>query len=285
VDNRLNKKDSEMGKFDGWLLASDMDGTLLSPDGNISDRNRRVIGSFVAQGGRFTIATGRMPTSILERIHGLAVNCPMIVLNGAGLYDLDSRQWLNTQYMRMDVLHACVADVARAFPDIGIIAFEPEHAAVLSHVPWLSEMTAGERARFVETAAEQVGADVFKLVLTGQPARIDALAPYLAAHPVAPLVDMLLTADSCLELMPPGISKGTALIELRDSLGIAPEKVLAIGDYENDAAMLRVAGISAAPENAHPDVRALADHIVAHHGEDAVADFLYLVFGREWFDA
>ena len=108
--------------------------------------------------------------------------------------------------------------------------------------------------------------------------------PYLAAHPVAPLVGMLLAADSCLELMPPGISKGTALAQLRDTLGIVPEKVLAIGDYENDAAMLQVAGVSAAPENAHPDVRALADHIVAHHGSDAVADFLQLVFGKEWLE-
>ena len=120
TDNRyatgFNRKGDKMGKFDGWLLASDMDGTLLSPDGSISEGNRQAITAFVAQGGRFTVATGRMPASILERIHGLPVNCPMIVLNGAGLYDLAEKQWLDAKTMRMDVLHACVAGCDAGIP-------------------------------------------------------------------------------------------------------------------------------------------------------------------------
>lgn len=270
-----------MGRYDGWLLVSDMDGTLLSPDGNISEGNRKAIASFVSQGGRFGIATGRMPTSIFERIGGLQVNCPLIVLNGAGLYDLERQQWLATRFLQMDLLRSCVEDVARDFPDVGIVAFEPEHASVLSRVSWLSEMSPIERSRFVETSLDKVGQHVFKLVLTAEADRIVEVRPYLEAHAVSASVDMVLAADTCLELMPRQVSKGTALVALRDSLGIAPDKVMAIGDYENDADMLRVAGISAAPQNAHPGVRALADKIVAHHGEDAVADFLRQVFGEE----
>lgn len=269
-----------MGTCEGWLLLTDMDGTLLSPEGDISQQNRDAIARFVAQGGLFGIATGRMPSSIVNRVCGLPINIPIIVCNGAGIYDMQTEELSATRFLALQTVYACIEDVAVFFPDVGILVFEVDHAAVLSEVHWLSELTAEERTRFVRKKLTEVGEDVFKLVFTAPAQRITELRKHLADHPVAQSVEMLLAADTCLELLPPHVSKGAALAVLRDQLGIAPDHVLAIGDYENDAEMLRVAGISAAPENAHPDILALADMVVAHHGEDAVADFLERVFWK-----
>ena len=48
-----------MGKFDGILLVSDLDGTLLTNDKRLSEENREAIDRFVEEGGIFTFATGR----------------------------------------------------------------------------------------------------------------------------------------------------------------------------------------------------------------------------------
>lgn len=61
-----------------------------------------------------------------------------------------------------------------------------------------------------------------------------------------------------LDMMPPGVNKGTGLSHLLEYLGIAPEEVMAIGDNNNDREMLEMVGIPAAVESAIPSIRALA---------------------------
>lgn len=267
-----------MGTCKGWLLLTDMDGTLLSPDGSVSKRNQRAITEFVSQGGLFGVATGRMPSSIGRLVTGLPINCPIIVCNGAGVYDLATEQLHAVRYLDLQTVRGCIRDVMDGFPDIGIFVFEMDHTAVLTDAEWLSELEPEERAGFVHKALDEVGDDVFKLMFTGTPGRVSELRYFMDRHPVAASVDMVLGARTCLELLSKNVSKGAALVTLREELGIMPEQVLAIGDYENDAEMLRMAGISAAPKNAHPDILKLADMVVSHHGEDAVADFLERVF-------
>ena len=62
-----------MGIFDGYLLVSDMDGTLLNSKGKLSEENKRAIEYFVDNGGQFTLATGRMLPSIKRHIHKVKV--------------------------------------------------------------------------------------------------------------------------------------------------------------------------------------------------------------------
>ena len=50
-----------MGKYTGKMIISDLDGTLIPRGGVISQENRQAIEAFVAEGGRFAIATGRTP--------------------------------------------------------------------------------------------------------------------------------------------------------------------------------------------------------------------------------
>ena len=267
-----------MGTCEGWLLLTDMDGTLLSPDGSVSKRNQKVITEFVSQGGLFGVATGRMPSSIGRLVIGLPINCPIIVCNGAGIFDLRTQQLHAARFLDLETVRGCIQDVMASFPDIGVFVIEMNHAAVLTDADWILELEPEERAGYVRKTLDEVGDDVFKLMFTGFPARVAELRRFLDGHAVAASVDMVFAARTCLELLSPKVSKGAALVTLREELGVAPERVLAIGDYDNDAEMLRAAGISAAPKNAHPDILNLVDMVVSHHGEDAVADFLDRVF-------
>jgi hypothetical protein len=268
-----------LGKYDGYLLLSDMDGTLLSPDGTISEGNRTAIIEFVQGGGLFSVATGRTHFSAWTQIHDLPINCPAIIYNGGGVYDYKKQEFLQLQCFQRAEVEECLLDVMRLFPDITVMAFETDRIAVLSGGEWVDELPEKERPNFSKTDVSDIRDDVFKLIFISTPMRLVELRLFLSVHSMAEKSEMVLTSDNCLELLPKGVSKGMALEWLRKHLGIPVEKTIAIGDYENDAEMLRVAGIAAAPENAHPDILALADIVVSSHGEDAVADLILKVFG------
>ena len=76
------------------------------------------------------------------------------------------------------------------------------------------------------------------------------------------------------ELTARGVSKGSALAQIRTLLHPTPCHVVAIGDYINDIEMLKEADISAAPDNAMPEVKEHAQIITASHTQSAVADLV-----------
>ena len=268
-----------LGKYDGYLLLSDMDGTLLSPDGTISEGNRAAISSFVQGGGLFSVATGRTHYSAWTQIHDLPINCPAIIYNGGGVYDFQKQEFLQSHCFHRSEVENCLADVMGMFSDITVMAFERDRIAILSGGEWVDDLPEEEQPHFAKTGIADMRDDVFKLVFISAGLRLAELRFFLSTHSMADKSDQVLTSESCLELLPKGISKGMALEWLHRQLGIPVEKTIAIGDYENDAEMLRAAGISASPANAHPDILALADIVVSHHGEDAVADLIRIVFG------
>ncbi len=268
-----------LGKYDGYLLLSDMDGTLLSPDGTVSEGNRAAILAFVQGGGLFSIATGRTHYSAWTQVHDLPINCPAIIYNGGAVYDFQKQEFLQSRCFQRSEVEECLVDVMALFPDITVMAFERDRIAVLSGGEWVDGLPVEEQPHFARTKIADVHDDVFKLIFISAELRLVELRSFLSAHSMADRSEMVLTSDNCLELLPKGISKGMALEWLHQHLGIPIEKTIAIGDYENDAEMLRAAGISAAPKNAHPDILALADIVVSDHGEDAVADLIRKVFG------
>ena len=76
-----------MGKFDGMLICTDLDGTLLKNDKTISCENIEAIEYFKREGGYFTFVTGRMPFFVSYVLDTIKPNVPFGCVNGAGLYD------------------------------------------------------------------------------------------------------------------------------------------------------------------------------------------------------
>ena len=77
-----------------------------------------------------------------------------------------------------------------------------------------------------------------------------------------------------IECLPLGIDKGTALEELAAHLGISMQDVVAFGDSNNDAAMLRAVGTAVVMGNADPAVKEIADIVAASNEEDGVAQVI-----------
>ena len=76
-----------MGKLDGILIVTDLDGTLYKNDKSISHQNREAIDYFKREGGYFTFITGRMPYYSMDAYDSVMPNVPFGCINGGGVYD------------------------------------------------------------------------------------------------------------------------------------------------------------------------------------------------------
>ena len=83
-----------MGKFDGLLFCTDLDGTLYRDDKTVSDENLAAIEYFKSEGGLFTFVTGRVPQTVEKICTQLKPNAPLGCVNGGVIYDYKSGEYL-----------------------------------------------------------------------------------------------------------------------------------------------------------------------------------------------
>jgi hydroxymethylpyrimidine pyrophosphatase-like HAD family hydrolase len=165
--------------------------------------------------------------------------------------------------------------VARLRPVLPRAAWAVERPNAFAHEP-------AYRSRW--PVPDDTVVDAVEALLTVAPVKLMLRAPDVTAdqlvaiahEAVGELVEVThsSTADTLLEMSAAGVSKGSTLAVLCDSLGITPHQVLAFGDMPNDLPMLRWAGRSVAVANAHSDVLAAADETTASCDEDGVAQML-----------
>lgn len=263
------------------LIASDLDGTLLNSHHQLSERTLAAVGAAMAQGVRFVIATGKTRTSALDVIPQLGLNAPGVFVQGLVIHNADgsirSSEALDPELVR-EIAGYCEAN------SIPLTAYSDLRLLCRQHHPTMDTLT-----RHGEPPAEEIGslsaaADrvrMNKLVVFGDPAHITE-ARVALTELVGGRVTLVQAMVDGLEVLPLGASKGRGLMRLLADLGIDPANVLAIGDGENDAEMLRLAGIGVAVANAMPHAKEAADYIVGSNDEDGVADAIerFVLNGR-----
>ena len=80
--------------FSKWLVVSDIDGTLNNKMRKLPRVNYDAIKKFTEMGGNFTLASGRLTSSLERNYNRITPNQPAIVLNGAGIYDFSKREMI-----------------------------------------------------------------------------------------------------------------------------------------------------------------------------------------------
>ena len=78
------------------LYITDLDGTLLNQNASISPYSEQVIKKIIKQGIHFTIATGRSPIRIFSILQNIPLKLPVIIMNGAAIYDIENQKCLST---------------------------------------------------------------------------------------------------------------------------------------------------------------------------------------------
>ncbi len=251
------------------LIATDLDGTLLTSAGQLSARTRAAIDAITAAGVTVVAVTGRPPRWI-EGLHDEAgVHALCVCLNGAMLVDLDTGEQLDHAPMAAALAATLSHDIRSALPDV---RFAAQLGAQFAHEPDYG--SSFPRPTDVEmTLPELVAGSVTKLIV-----RHDTLEAAALAAPVAEVVagraEVVFSGLRIVEISAPGIHKGRGLQRVAERLGIDVGDSIAFGDALNDIPLLRVAGIGVAVANAQAEVLAVADRVTGSNDEDGVAAYI-----------
>ncbi len=264
-----------MGIFDGYFLVSDFDGTLIDRNSQVSDENVRAVQSFIAEGGRFSGATGRTELNVVPYIGDLPLSSPWILYNGAAIYDWGKQKFIHRALLDGPLSQAFIRKVMARFPAINVQVFPGGPFYQVNPTAAPDPVAIKEGQHFEEKPLEEIPAAWLKVIFySRQGENLDAIKTMLDEDPLNPHAHSMRSAQHYFEFTAAGVNKGSALRRLKEILEPKARCVVAIGDYFNDIEMLQEADIPAAPESALPEVRELARIVTACHTQSAIADLL-----------
>ncbi len=246
-----------MGYYDGYLILSDIDGTLTRQGNDLSEENHEALTRFMAEGGYFTIATGRSPEFLPQ--FPIQPNAPLVSINGTLIFSDSGERLL----------------------------FLPMEDDTETPLRYFIETYTGIR-RIIRSAQSGVqnwyrdkdGSDYSPLFIGDEPCLryyfccdCEETALRLMADAMEHYGDRYefnrSWADG-MEMHVKGSGKDAGLRFLRDYLpGI--HTTIAVGNYENDTSMIRAADIGCAVDNAIPSVKEAADRVIVSNMDHALA--------------
>ncbi|MCX4372063.1 MAG: HAD-IIB family hydrolase [Dysosmobacter sp.] len=273
-----------MGKFTGVLLASDFDNTLLytedalrsgTPVPPLPERNREALEYFMAQGGRFAIATGRALAAFIRYADMVPMNAPGVVCNGAAIYDFEKGEYLETAMLDASARERGQAVLDR-FPGVAVEAYHIDNTIHTVHPNDICR----QHEHITQAALTEVPSlldvplPLGKLLFEAEHEVLEDVLAYITGQGWAEDYELIFSISHLLEMTTRGANKGGMVRRLAARLGISMEHVYCAGDESNDLSMLRAAAQGFAPANASAAVRESGAAIVCHAREGAVADVI-----------
>ena len=261
------------------LLVSDMDHTLLDENTRLLPENLAAIRRHVAAGGLFTVATGRMPAAIRVFPALLpCINLPVITGNGGQVVDLAGGDRVLRRWVLPPAVRPVVREALERFPGLGAVAYYGLEGFCAFRVTDLVEgLIAKEGRQPLSTPVDASPGPWNKTLMTQDHQVLLDVRAWLEPR-LAGLGRTVFSEENYLEILPLGVSKGSALAFLLELEGIDPREVVAVGDAPNDREMLELAGVGAAVDNAAPELKAAADAVVCANTQGAVRACL-----ERWF--
>ncbi|WP_294388230.1 HAD family hydrolase [uncultured Clostridium sp.] len=256
-----------MGIFNGYLLVSDMDGTLLNSKGKLSEENKKAIEYFVDNGGQFTLATGRMLPSIKRHIHKMKVTLPVIMYNGTKVFDFNTNKVIWEKFLEEE-RKEIVKVVKEVSLKVGIEIYSDEIVYIYQ--------SCKRTERF-----SKLGYDVIyniddsiwskkwtKALIVGEKEELDFVEEYL--RETYGDKDIVRSSDVYLEVIPKEVSKGQALKELIRDREFKEIKVVSVGDNMNDVELLEVADYGFCISNGSEELKKKSKYIAPSNDDNPI---------------
>jgi Cof subfamily protein (haloacid dehalogenase superfamily) len=252
------------------LVVSDVDGTLLDPDKNLSPGAPAAVQRLRQAGIRFTIASARPPRLTYALLRDLHVSGPSACFNGALLIDPDC-----------NVLHQLPMTSTDAQTVADHIRRSPLDLWVYTDTDWYVSNPAGPHVEHQEElmqckAAPLLSYDmsqfrVLKLVGVSDDYGAVKRAQFELDHLFGAAISATCSSDYYLDVTHADANKGMVVLMLSKMLNIPTEQIATIGDMPTDVLMFRQSGVSIAMGNATDEVKAQATYVTKSNREDGFA--------------
>lgn len=273
------------------LFVSDLDGTLLDREAQLSSRTREGLASLLERNVAFTIATARSIVSVRERVD-LPLRLPVICANGTFVDEIGQPGHRHVAGLDRDLARAVWDAAGTAGLELLVTTTSPHHGDRMFFPEAPREPTASflkDRIEHADPRTRVVAAAVTERALaedtvTGLVA-IDAasrLGPFEAlvadAHGARLSVhlndDYYLRGYQWLTVNAARATKGEGVRWMRERYAADTERLVVFGDQTNDLPMFAIADHAVATANADPSVKEAADEVIGDHHDDAVITWL-----------
>lgn len=260
------------------LIASDLDGTLLRPDGSVSERTRCALSGLAEAGIELVFATARPPRWVDHLADVVGAHGTVLCVNGAFVYDVPRRTVVEAHGMPAATVRAIAADLRRALPGVGFAAELPAGIRPEREYPALHPEDAPPDDTYwpIEAIDQPVGKLLARSLQVPDTEFLRCVADIVGGRALVTFSG----GGGLAEIGPVGVTKGSTLVDWCTARGISGSDVWAFGDMPNDLPMLAFAGVSFAVANAHPEVLAAARRICPSNADDGVACVLESLIAR-----
>jgi HAD superfamily hydrolase (TIGR01484 family) len=254
------------------LIATDLDGTVVRPDGSMSPRMVAALRAVEASGIRLVIVTGRPPRWMHPVVEATGHLGTAVCGNGAFVYDLHAERIIERFTLTVEAAAESVERIRSLLPHAAFaIETGEEYAHAPDYRPYWPTPPGTRVAPIEELLSVPIGKLLVRDDLTGD--EMHALVePALAG--LAQVTHSVGDNEGLIEVSAPGVTKAHTLQVVADEWGIDAAEVVAFGDGLNDVEMLAWAGRSYAMANAHPAALAVAGGVVPPVQDDGVAAVL-----------
>jgi Cof subfamily protein (haloacid dehalogenase superfamily) len=263
------------------LVVLDVDGTLVTSDARLTPATRAAVGRARDRGLEVCLATSRGPGGLRWLLERLGLDVWAVTYQGALAGRLDRTGGLAGEPLVDDPMPAAAAAaVLGQAADAGLSAswFVGPTWYTLADDPAMRREARIVRDRFVVADRPPGGAGPHKLMLiAGRHELVPALHDLAGKLPADCAGSF--SHDNYLEVTRAGVDKAEAMARLAERLGIPLAETAAVGDGQNDLALLGAVGLPIAMGNAKPALKQVAAWVVASNDEDGVADALDRLVG------
>lgn len=253
------------------LVVTDLDGTLLDPQKNITPALQPVLGQLRQLGVGFTFVTGRPFYAVQRFAQAVGLAAPVVTCNGAVLCNAEG-DVLSHRSFPLAPLQAVMEKAVVAGLTVLVYTGGVEYA--LAPTQWTREREAQGRGLPIKTFSAQEWqtgtAEKVNIMADGKQGDFNALRGDILGLDAACTVTLY--GDAGCEIVAHGVDKALGLRNLCALLQVPPEQTLALGDNANDVEMLQAAGIGAAVANATPEVKQCADYVCSASYTDGVIE-------------
>lgn len=259
------------------VLMSDVDGTLLTSEGRVSDLTREAIKNVREKGILFGLSTGRDVHSVRNSLKDWGIDGlvdAIVGMGGAEICDIS----MNVERSSLPLDGGAIREIIRHFEDMDVnfaipsggILYAPkddEHIRMLSKADRIPYRVV-DFDRFLEEPRP-------KVMIVCRPEDIDQVVERSKTfHSEEYRAAALKTASVLLEYMDPGVSKTYGIRQILQLHGLTMEELCTFGDADNDYDMTVNAGVGVVMANGSEKTKSAADYITDDNDHDGIGKFI-----------
>lgn len=266
------------------LYITDLDGTLLNNNAELSEESKKLISDIISRGAYFTVATARTFATVTELFKGIDLKLPFVLMNGVMLYDTSGKR-IHSYH---SINYECIDTVFEIYKKHGIyplvyrckdnlLEIEYYNTDNPYQMKYIGNRTETNGKRFILTSDfDYKGKSEILYIVT-----LDTYEKILPLYKEISLIEGIscvfypdnYTDCYFLEIFAADVSKATAMSEVKNIIGA--DRIVAFGDNLNDIEMFQTADMAYAVENACDELKAIATGVIGKNTDDAVAKFIF----------